>query len=43
MSGDYSPETNGSPELEVKGVASFQVLIGILSWVSEIGRVDILT
>ena len=43
MTSNYSPELDGTPELDSDGVTRFQELIGILQWAIEIGRVDILT
>ena len=43
MTSNYSPELDGTPELDSDGVTRFQELIGILRWAIELGRVDILT
>jgi hypothetical protein len=42
MSSSYTPELDGTPELDHKDRTRFQELIGILRWGTEIGRVDIL-
>ena len=43
MTSNYSPELDGSEELEPDDITMFQELIGELRWAIEIGRVDILT
>ncbi len=40
---DYKPELNGSKELNAKLSSWYMSLIGMLQWMVEIGRVDILT
>ena len=42
MMGAYTPELDGTPELDKRDTQFFQELIGILRWATEIGRVDIL-
>ena len=42
MVGSYSPELDGTPELDSDELTTFQELIGVLRWATEIGRVDIL-
>ena len=37
----YSPELNITPELISTDAAYYQLLVGILSWIVELGRVDI--
>ncbi len=39
----YSPELDDSEELNTEDVTTFQEMIGVLRWATEIGRVDILT
>ena len=39
---DYRPELDGSDELDDKRTTYFQGLIGILRWICELGRLDIL-
>ena len=41
MSSTYRPEVDASPALGPTDAAYFQSLIGILSWMVELGRVDI--
>ena len=41
MVGSYSLGLNGSPELDSDELTLFQEIIGVLRWVTEIGRVDI--
>ena len=43
MTSNYSPELDGSPELDADNTTYFQELIGILWWAVELGRVNILT
>ena len=38
----YHPEEDDSPELKADGVQYYQELIGVLRWVIELGRLDIL-
>ena len=38
---NYRPETDTSPELSLKQVSYYQSLIGILRWITELGRIDI--
>ena len=38
----YSPELDGSSELNTDDITFFQELIGMLRWATELGRVDIL-
>ena len=40
---DYEPELDGSKELNAKLSNWYMHLIGMLQWMVEIGRVDILT
>jgi hypothetical protein len=42
MMGAYTPELDGTPELDAKDTQFYQELNGILRWATEIGRVDIL-
>ena len=42
MSTSYSPELDGSPELNNDDRTYYQELIGVLRWATELGRVDIL-
>ena len=42
MSTSYHPSEDVTKELNVEGVQFYQEMIGILLWVVEIGRVDIL-
>ena len=42
MSKEYATEIDGSPELNCVDTTWYQELIGILRWVTEIGRVDVL-
>ena len=37
----YRPEVDVTPELDAKDAAYYQSLIGILSWIVELGRADI--
>ena len=39
----YRPELDGSPELDPKRANYFQGLVGVLRWIIELGRVDIMT
>ena len=38
----YTPELDGTPELDAKDTQYFQELIGMARWGTEIGRVDVL-
>jgi len=38
----YSPELDGTSELNTDDITFFQELIGMLRWATELGRVDIL-
>ena len=40
---DYRPELDDSPELDPKMANYYQSLIGVLHWMVELGRVDIIT
>ena len=42
LSNNYRPELYNSPKLEVVNAAHYQSLIGILHWMVELGRIDIL-
>lgn len=42
MTSSYTPELDGTPELDKKDTQFFQELIGMLRWATEIGRVDVL-
>jgi len=42
MSTGYRPEVDSSPELDSKRTNYFQGLIGVLRWICELGRIDIL-
>ena len=39
----YEPELDASKELETKEASFYQHLIGVLHWIVELGRVDIIT
>lgn len=43
ISVNYSPEIDQSPELDDQNAAYYQSLIGILRWIVEMGRIDIIT
>ena len=38
---DYRPETDVSPELSSTDAAYYQSLVGVLRWITELGRIDI--
>jgi hypothetical protein len=40
---DYAPELDTTPELDSKQATYFQSLVGVLRWMVELGRVDIIT
>lgn len=40
---DYFAETDTTPELDAKSASYYQSQIGILHWIVELGRVDIIT
>ena len=40
---NYTPEIDMSPELDESSSAYYQSLIGILRWIVEMGRIDIIT
>jgi hypothetical protein len=42
MSGGYRPECDQSAELEAERTSYYQGLIGILRWMCELGRIDLL-
>ncbi len=42
MSHGYRPEIDTTPELDAKRAIYFQGLIGVLRWICELGRIDIL-
>jgi hypothetical protein len=42
MSSDYRPELDQSPELDPRRANYYQGLIGVLRWIIEIGRIDIM-
>ena len=42
LSPGYSPEVDGSPELSAEEGTYYQSLIGILRWIVEMGRIDII-
>jgi len=42
LSPGYRPELDASPELNPKQLNYYQGLIGVLRWISELGRLDIL-
>ena len=42
MSQGYRPEIDTTPELDAKRANYFQSLIGVLHWICELGRIDIL-
>jgi hypothetical protein len=42
MSQGYRPEIDTTPELDAKRANYFQGLIGVLRWICELGRIDIL-
>ena len=39
--GDYRPEVDMTPELNLTDAAYYQSLIGVLRWIVELGRIDI--
>ena len=41
--GGYQPEMDVSPELNTKNATYYQSQIGILIWMCELGRIDIIT
>ena len=41
IAANYSPEIDGSPELDEEDAAYYQSLIGTLQWIVEMGRMDI--
>ena len=43
LSSGYRPELDSKPELDPKRQNYYQGLIGILRWICELGRVDIVT
>ena len=42
LASDYRPELDSSPELDHKRQNYYQGLIGILRWICELGRIDII-
>ncbi len=42
MSQGYQPEIDTTPKLDAKRANYFQGLIGVLRWICELGRIDIL-
>ena len=42
MSPGYRVELDGSPELDAEHTSYYQGLVGVLQWLCELGRVDIL-
>ena len=42
MQSHFTPELDGSPELNARETQMYQELIGILRWATELGQVDIL-
>jgi hypothetical protein len=42
LASNYRPELDGTPELDDRRANYFQGLIGILRWIVELGRVDIM-
>jgi hypothetical protein len=42
MQASYSPELDGTLELDADGTHFYQELIGMLRWATELGRTDIL-
>ena len=42
MSAGYRPEIDATPELDATRVSYYQGLIGVLRWMCELGRIDIL-
>jgi hypothetical protein len=42
LSQSYRPEIDGSAELDAKRGQNCQSLIGVLRWVCELGRIDIM-
>ena len=42
MSQGYRPEVDTTPELDAKRANYFQGLIGVLRWICELGRIDII-
>ena len=43
ITSNYTPEVDASPELDDNDAAYYQSLIGILRWMVEMGRIDIIT
>ena len=41
LSNGYKPEIDVTPELDANDAAYYQLLIGVLQWMVELGRVDI--
>ena len=41
LTGDYRPEIDSSQELDAKQQNYYQGLIGVLRWICELGRLDI--
>ena len=39
----YDPELNTSPELDLDAVSYYLTIIGIMKWMVELGRFDIIT
>ena len=39
--GDYRPEVDVTPELDLADAAYYQSLVGVLRWIVELGRIDI--
>ncbi len=42
MSSGYRPELDASPELKTEKATYFQSVIGVLRWIIELGRIDII-
>jgi hypothetical protein len=42
VSADYRPELDATPELDARRANYYQGLIGVLRWIIEIGRIDIM-
>jgi hypothetical protein len=42
MSDKYRVELDATPELDAESITYFQGLIGVLRWIVELGRIDIM-
>lgn len=43
ISDGYRPEIDATPELDARCANYYQGLIGVLRWIVELGRIDIIT